>query len=66
MRKLLLLCAVWLLALAGCAGLPGHDPLNVTLAGLDSLPGQGMAASAAMLAAAEPALPLRLAHKAAP
>ena len=42
MRKLLLLCAVWLLALAGCAGLPGHDPLNVTLAGLDSLPGQGM------------------------
>lgn len=30
------------------------------------LPGQGMAASAAMLAAAEPALPLRLAHKAAP
>ena len=42
MRKLLL---VWLwcaLLLAGCAGLPGRDPLNVTLAGLESLPGQGM------------------------
>ncbi|HOM14192.1 MAG TPA: LEA type 2 family protein, partial [Rubrivivax sp.] len=40
MRKLLL---VWLcVLLAGCAGLPGQDPLNVTLAGLESLPGQGM------------------------
>lgn len=42
MRKLLLLCGAWLLLLAGCAGLPGHDPLNVTLAGLESLPGEGM------------------------
>lgn len=40
MRKLLL---AWLcVLLAGCAGLAGHDPLNVTLAGLEPLPGQGM------------------------
>jgi hypothetical protein len=31
-----------LLALVGCAGLPGGDPLVVTLAGVESLPGQGM------------------------
>lgn len=29
-------------ALAACAGLPGYDPLRVTLAGIESLPGQGM------------------------
>lgn len=29
-------------ALAACAGLPGTDPLKVTLAGVDSLPGEGM------------------------
>jgi LEA14-like dessication related protein len=42
MRKLLffwLSCAV---LLAGCAGLPGSEPLRVTLAGVESLPGQGM------------------------
>ena len=40
MRKLLLF---WLcVLLAGCAGLPGRDPLNVTLAGLEQLPGEGM------------------------
>lgn len=40
MRKLLL---VWLcVLLAGCAGLTGRDPLNVTLAGIEPLPGQGM------------------------
>jgi hypothetical protein len=40
MRKLLL----WLtfLLLAGCASLGGPDPLRVTLAGVESLPGQGM------------------------
>ena len=39
----MLLSMLWvLLALAGCAGMPGSDPLNVTLAGLDSLPGEGM------------------------
>ncbi len=42
MRKLLLLCLACLVLLAGCAGLPGHDPLRVTLAGVESLPGQGM------------------------
>lgn len=42
MRKLLLLCLSCCLLLAGCAGLPGQDPLNVSLAGLESLPGQGM------------------------
>jgi len=27
---------------AGCAGLPGTDPLRVSLAGVESLPGEGM------------------------
>jgi LEA14-like dessication related protein len=41
MHKKLLL---WLLplVLAGCAALPGSDPLKVTLAGVDSLPGEGL------------------------
>jgi LEA14-like dessication related protein len=30
------------LALAACAGLPGQDPLQVTVAGIDSLPGEGL------------------------
>jgi LEA14-like dessication related protein len=39
----LLLPMLWLLfALSGCAGMPGRDPLNVTLAGVESLPGEGM------------------------
>ena len=29
-------------ALAGCATLSGHDPLNVSVAGIESLPGEGM------------------------
>jgi len=38
-----LLSILWLLfALAGCAGMPGSDPLNVTLAGVESLPGEGL------------------------
>jgi LEA14-like dessication related protein len=37
----------WMLALvalvaAGCAGLPGADPVWVSLAGVDSLPGEGL------------------------
>lgn len=42
MRKLLLFWMSCGLLLAGCAGLPLSDPLNVTLAGVESLPGQGM------------------------
>ena len=42
MRKLLLLCLSCLVLLAACAGLPGQEPLRVTLAGIDSLPGEGM------------------------
>jgi LEA14-like dessication related protein len=30
--------------LAGCAAVPGMDPLKVTLAGVESLPGEGMEA----------------------
>lgn len=26
----------------GCASLPSHDPLNLTVAGIESLPGEGM------------------------
>ena len=33
--------APWLL-LTACAGLPGRDPVKVDLAGLESLPGEGM------------------------
>ena len=40
MRQLLLWFTV--LLLAGCASLGGPDPLRVTLAGVESLPGQGM------------------------
>ena len=29
-------------ALGGCAGWPGGEPLRVTLADVDSLPGEGM------------------------
>lgn len=42
MQKTLLVCLYLLLALAGCASMPGSDPLNVSLAGLESLPGEGM------------------------
>lgn len=36
------LFAVIPLVVAGCAGMPGQDPLRVTLAGIESLPGEGM------------------------
>ena len=42
MRKLLFSWLACIVLLAGCAGLPGSDPLKVTLAGIESLPGQGM------------------------
>lgn len=42
MFKPLATIAVCLLALAGCAGMPGLDGLNVTLAGIEALPSQGM------------------------
>jgi LEA14-like dessication related protein len=40
-RRLFLLVAV-LLALGGCASLPNKDPIQVTVAGIESLPGEGM------------------------
>ena len=33
---------VLLLGLSGCAALPNRDPLNVTVAGIESLPSEGM------------------------
>ncbi len=42
MRKLLFFWLSCALMLAGCAGLPGSEPLHVSLAGVESLPGQGM------------------------
>jgi len=42
MSKLLLLVSWTLLSLGGCAALGGSDPLKVTLAGIEPLPGQGM------------------------
>jgi LEA14-like dessication related protein len=37
-----LLWSALLVMICGCASLTGADPLKVTLAGVDSLPGQGM------------------------
>jgi len=37
-----LLLAVALCALGGCASLPNKDPVQVTVAGMESLPGEGM------------------------
>ena len=48
MRKLLIFCLSCFVLLAGCAGLPGQDPLNVSLAGIDSLPGEGLEARMAV------------------
>jgi Late embryogenesis abundant protein len=42
MSRLLLLVSWTLLSLGGCAALGGSDPLKVTLAGIEPLPGQGM------------------------
>ena len=36
------LAVILALTLAGCAGMPGRDPLQVTVAGIDSLPGEGL------------------------
>ena len=36
------LAAVALAALGGCASLPHQDPIQVTVAGIESLPGEGM------------------------
>jgi LEA14-like dessication related protein len=38
----LALLAFLALTLGGCAGLPSKDPLQVTVAGVESLPGEGM------------------------
>ena len=40
-RRLLLLAAA-MFAMSGCASIPHKDPLQVTLAGIESLPGEGM------------------------
>lgn len=40
-RRVLLLVAM-LLALGGCASLPSRDPVQVAVAGMESLPGEGM------------------------
>ena len=44
MRRLFLpiLVTIAVLNLDGCAGLPGREPVQVTLAGIDSLPGEGL------------------------
>jgi LEA14-like dessication related protein len=39
MRQLILIFA---LLLGGCAAMPGRDPLQVTVAGVESLPGEGL------------------------
>ena len=41
-RRRALLLAASLLALGGCASLPDRDPIEVTVAGIESLPGEGM------------------------
>ena len=40
-RRLFLLAAA-MLALGGCASMPDKDPIQVTVAGIESLPGEGM------------------------
>jgi hypothetical protein len=42
MQRRSLVASALMALLAGCASLGGNDPLNVTLAGIDSLPGEGM------------------------
>ena len=36
------LAIVLVAALGGCAGMPGKDPVQVTVAGIESLPGEGL------------------------
>lgn len=44
MRRLFLpiLVIIAVLNLNGCAGLPGREPVQVTVAGIESLPGEGL------------------------
>lgn len=42
MRQILLLLAAATVTLAGCASLPQTDPVQVTVAGIESLPGEGL------------------------
>ena len=42
MRRRAVLVALCTLALGACASMPGKDPLQVTVAGIESLPGEGM------------------------
>jgi LEA14-like dessication related protein len=37
-----ILLIIALLTLGACAGMPGREPLQVTVAGIDSLPGEGL------------------------
>jgi hypothetical protein len=41
-RRLGLLLPLALVAVASCAGLPNRDPLVVTVAAIEPLPGEGM------------------------
>ncbi len=41
-RRLILTAAAVGLALAACTGLPQRDPLQVTVSGVESLPGEGL------------------------
>lgn len=41
-RRFAFLWPILLVMLASCAGLPGRDPLNVTVAAIEPLPGEGM------------------------
>lgn len=42
MQRRTVLAALAALALAGCASLPQRDPVQVTVAGIEGLPGEGM------------------------
>lgn len=42
MHRRTVLAALAALALAGCASLPQRDPVQVTVAGIEGLPGEGM------------------------
>lgn len=42
MTRRAVLMALCTLALGACATMPGKDPLQVTVAGIDALPGEGM------------------------
>lgn len=39
---LLAICPLWLVGLVGCASLQSHDPLQVMVAGIEPLQGQGL------------------------